>query len=152
MLDRTRSWLSGRERFGAALASAVAVLLVGGFAVSFAASGTDSDRSGSDESAKQGTASSGDGERPEPSAEQRAAMEEFRDCMSGEGFDPPQPGERPERSEDGPPEGLKDAFEKCRDSLPERPEGARPGHGPGGPGCHGMPPADDAESRGSDEE
>jgi hypothetical protein len=49
-----------------------------------------------------------------------APSEEFQDCMSENGVEPPQPGV----PQQAPPAGLEEALEACRDLLPE---GAEPG-------------------------
>ncbi len=140
MSKNSKSWLSSRPRGIAALTAGLAITVIAGLAVSLAAA---QDGNGSRESEP----TSKDGTPPEPPAEVQEAMEEFRACMTEEGFEPPEPGERPEGSEDGPPEGLSDALEECGDVLPEDgPPGVGPGHGPGGPGCHGMPPGADKDS------
>ena len=80
----------------------------------------------------------------ELSAEDREAMESFRSCMEENGAPPPpEPpqGDAFERRLEPPSEEerakIDEAFEACRDELPE---GARAfGPGPGGPPC-GPPP------------
>lgn len=53
-----------------------------------------------------------------------APGEEFQDCLSEQGVEPPQPGTvRP-----GPSEGFEEALEACREFLPEH---AAPGTGGG---------------------
>jgi hypothetical protein len=132
-----RAWSAVRAKGKLAISMVVAllVLAVGGLSVALAAGGENGndDRSGRDEFAPPGPFNKA---APAPDPELEAEMEEFRDCMSAEGFDPPEPSERPDISE-GPPEGLSDALEKCQDLLPEGMPPGPPGMGPP-PG--GMPP------------
>ena len=78
------------------------------------------------------------GPPPEISEEDRAAMEEFRNCMRENGADLPEPPELEEGVRPAPPEppraeerdAIEKALEACEDKLPE---GAHFGIGPCGP-------------------
>jgi hypothetical protein len=94
---------------------------------------------------------------PDLSAEDRQKLEEFRQCMEDNGAPAlPDPGEMDPR--DGPPkppsaedrEKLREAFEACKEKLPEKLRDAGP------PGLHfrGCGPGDDApgtEERGNNQ-
>lgn len=146
MFRKFGSKVSARGRGGAALLVGLSLMIAGGLAVSLAAAQGDAEQDPSGSGGSR-SADAQEGAPHEPSAEDQMATEEFRACMSDEGFEPPEPGERPERTEDGPPEGLSDALEQCRDLLPEGgPPGFGPGPGHGGPGCHGLPPGEEKDA------
>jgi hypothetical protein len=127
-MKRIWSVMKGQGKLALSLLVGVLVLAVGGLSVALAASGGNNDGSERDRFAP--------GEfhvrAPAPALDPKleAEMEDFRECMSDEGFDPPEPSERPDISE-GPPEGLSDAFEKCEEFLPEGMPVPPPGAGPG---------------------
>ena len=62
------------------------------------------------------------------------ALKEFRDCMSEHGAELPEPPKRPQRRALEEPSSIeREAFEACRDQLPEPPRGdcRAPGPPPG---------------------
>ena len=76
---------------------------------------------------------------PDLTDEQKQQLEAFRQCMSDQGVDlpdPPKPGARPDPSKrpDMPdPEKLRKAHDACADKLPDDLPAPPPGCGPGGP-------------------
>ena len=85
---------------------------------------------------------------PELSAEDEAKLEEFRQCMEDNGAPaPPEPGEMRERMQERLKQGelpkppseaerkqMEEAYEACKDKLPEGAEFGFHFGGPGGPG------------------
>ena len=140
-----KAW-SGFRTQGKLAISVVAALLmlaVGGLSVALAAGG------GSDERPNRDRFVPGPmhGIALAPDPEIDADMEEFHECMSAEGFEPPEPAERPEISE-RPPKELDQAFETCGDLLPEGMPPGPPTMGPGPTGaieCRALPGAEDHE-------
>lgn len=142
MLSRTIKSIRGRVGpVGLALLAAALT------AVAFAAVSVAKDSGSGDHGDRNGRAEAhGPGGPPplqELSDEDKQAMEEFRQCMSDQGVDlpePPQPGEepsaqdRPEPPSEAERAKMDDAFKACEDKLPEGAHGM-----PGGPGC-GPPP------------
>jgi hypothetical protein len=57
--------------------------------------------------------------------EQQSQLEEFRNCMSDQGVELPQPGDRP--TIQGPSPEMLEAMQQCQQYLPE---GIGPGGGP----------------------
>jgi hypothetical protein len=88
--------------------------------------------------------------RDELSEEDRQAMEDFRQCMSDQGAEPPKfdPDNPPEPPSAEEREKIEKAFEACREKLPE---GMR--EGPSlhvGPGCPPGPPPGAERSKNGD--
>lgn len=150
-----------RRRVGPVGLSLVAAAVT---AVAFAAISMASDDGGKAEKGLQERGGPEAGLRPpEPPAlseEDEAKLEEFRSCMEENGAPaPPEPGEIRERFRNGerpdPPseaerEKMQEAFEACRDKLPE---GMHMFAAPGGPGCGpgGPPPARSQRGEGEGE-
>jgi hypothetical protein len=99
------------------------VILAVALVVAIASSGDDdSDPAEASPTTFQG--SPPEGQRPDPEE-----LEEFRTCMEEQGVELPEPGEAPPANV----EELQQAFEACRDLLPEGlipPGGAPGGQGP----------------------
>ena len=133
----------GQGKLAISVVAALLMLAVGGLSVALAAGGGSDERSNRDRfvpGPMHGIALA-----PDPGIE--ADMEEFHECMSAEGFDPPEPAERPEISE-RPPKGLDQAFETCGDLLPRGMPPGPPIMGPGPAGaieCRSWPGGEDHE-------
>lgn len=105
--------------------AAAALLAAAALAGGVGACGGDDSDSGSDAAATPAA----------PSADQRAAFDELRQCLSEQGVDVPDPGSGGPPGERGEPDPeLLEAFEACRDILPA---GELPGPGGAPPGSGG---------------
>jgi hypothetical protein len=135
MFGKAWNALRAHGKFAIAAIGAIMALAIGGLSVALAQSGGSDERADRDQVVRAAPPF----ER-ELDPELEAQMEEFRECMSDAGSEPPEPARRPDISE-GPPEGLPDALEECEELLPGGgfPGPPHMGPPPGVMDCDGLP-------------